>query len=75
MYLNGTDLPDETYRDCDIDFVYSEFTRLLEGQGAVHSHWQGPTETVLYMYGPSYDTMHAALADFLATYRCVPARA
>ena len=49
MYLNGTDLPDETYRDCDIDFVYSEFNRLLEGQGAVHSHWQGPDRNALYM--------------------------
>ncbi len=49
VYLNGTDLPDETYRDCDIDFVYSEFNRLLEGQGEVHSHWQGPTETALYI--------------------------
>jgi hypothetical protein len=75
VYLNGTDLPDETYRDCDIDFVYSEFNRLLAGQGAVHSHWQGPTETALYVYGPSYDGMRAALADFLASYPlCAKAR-
>jgi hypothetical protein len=68
VYLNGTDLPDETYRDCDIDFVYSEFNRLLAGQGAVHSHWQGPTETALYIYGTSYDAMHSAIAGFLASY-------
>ena len=75
VYLNVTVLPDETYRDCDIDFVYSEFTRLLEGQGAVHSHWQGPTETALYVYGPSYEGMRAALWDFLASYPlCAKAR-
>jgi len=75
VYLNGTDLPDETYRDCDIDFVYSEFNRLLEGRGEVHSHWQGPTETALYIYGTSYDAMRAALSDFLATYPlCARAR-
>jgi len=34
----GTDLPDETYRDCDVDVVYSEFNRLLTGIGSVHSH-------------------------------------
>jgi hypothetical protein len=75
VYLNGTDLPDQVYQDCDVNVVYSEFNRLLEGQGAVHSHWQGPTETALYMYGPSYHTMHAALAEFLATYPlCARAR-
>ena len=68
VYLNGTDLPDETYRDCDVNFVYSEFNRLLEGLGAVHSHWQGPTETALYMYGTSYEAMHTALTGFLASY-------
>ena len=45
VYLNGTDLPDEVYAECDFNFVYSEFNRLLESAGKVHSHWQGPTET------------------------------
>ena len=76
VYLNGTDLPDETYRECDINFVYSEFNRLLEGQGAVHSHWQGPTETALYVYGTSYDAMHAALVGLSSpATRCVRRRA
>lgn len=75
VYLNGTDLPDETYRDCDVNFVYSEFDRLLDGQGAVHSHWPGPTETALYIYGESYEDMRAALADFMASYPlCAKAR-
>jgi hypothetical protein len=68
IYLNGTDLPDETYRDCDVDFVYSEFDRLLQGIGSVHSHWQGPTETALYVYGRSADDMRNALQPFLETY-------
>ena len=75
VYLNGTDLPDETYQECDSNFVFSEFNRLLEGLGAVHSHWQGPTETALYMYGPSYNAMQYALSDFLASYPlCARAR-
>jgi hypothetical protein len=68
VYLNGTDLPDEVYAECDSNFVYSEFNRLLGEDGQVHSHWQGPTETALYMYGPSFDTMKRRLADFLDTY-------
>ena len=75
VYLNGTDLPDETYRDGDVNFVYSEFNRLLDGQGAVHSHWEGPTETALYMYGASYHAMRTLLAGFIASYPlCARAR-
>lgn len=68
VYLNGTDLPVETYQRCKIDFVRSEFDRLLEGQGQVFSTWQGPTGTALYMYGPSFVEMHKCLADFLHSY-------
>lgn len=75
VYLNGTDLPDETYRDGDVNVVYAEFNRLLGDLGEVHSHWEGPTETALYMYGPSFDAMQAALAGFLASYPlCARAR-
>ena len=68
IYLNGTDLPDETYRDCDVDVVYSEFNRLLTGIGSVHSHWQGPTETALYVYGRTAAEMRTALQPFLDSY-------
>jgi hypothetical protein len=68
VYLNGTDLPDDVYAECDAGFVHGEFDRLLGDDGQVHSHWQGPTETALYMYGPSFETMKNRLADFLDTY-------
>lgn len=34
LYLNGTDLPDDVYRDCDSNHVYEECGRLLEGWGS-----------------------------------------
>lgn len=68
VYLNGTDLPDEVYKQCDSNFVYSELERLLEGSGRVLSHWQGPTETALYLYGKSFSDMQARIADFVASY-------
>jgi hypothetical protein len=68
IYLNGTDLPDEVYAECDANFVYSEFNRLLGDKGKVHSHWQGPTETALYMYGPSFAAMKGCLEGFLGSY-------
>jgi len=68
VYLNGTDLPAETYKACDSDFVSSEFGRLLGTEGRVLSYWQGPAETAFYMYGPSSQSMRARLEGFLATY-------
>jgi hypothetical protein len=68
LYLNGSELPPETYRECDVNFVYSELNRRVEGTGAVHSHWQGPTETALYVYGSSFETMRTAIAPLLGSY-------
>ena len=68
VYLNGTDLPDEVYRDSDVNHVYEEFGRLVDGIGSVHSYWEGPTETALYLYGTSFDAMRDALSGFLQSY-------
>ena len=68
VYLNGTDLPDEVYESCDLDTIYDEFGKLLGAQGRVQSYWQGPTETALYLYGPSCAAMRAAIQPFLDSY-------
>jgi hypothetical protein len=68
LYLNGTELPDSVYQTCDSNHVYDECNRLLEGVGTVNSHWQGPEETALYMYGASFEAMQERLAPFLQTY-------
>jgi len=68
LYLNGTDLPDDVYQTCDSNHVYEECERRLEGFGMVNSHWQGPNETALYMYGDSFERMHAAILPLLETY-------
>ncbi|HYO79411.1 MAG TPA: hypothetical protein VE010_23295 [Thermoanaerobaculia bacterium] len=68
VYLNGTDLPDEIYRECDSNHVYSEFNRLVGGEGRVLSWWEGPTETALYLYGGSFVSMRARIDEFIRTY-------
>jgi hypothetical protein len=68
VYLNGTDLPEEVYETSDINFVISELSRLLEGEGMLHSYWEGPEETALYLYGPSFEKMRALISDFVDTY-------
>lgn len=68
VWLNGSELPDVLYAECDSNVVYAEFNRLLGDEGSVHRWWQGPTESALYMYGPSFARMRALLQDFIASY-------
>jgi hypothetical protein len=68
VYLNGTDLPPQTYTDCDSNFVYSEFERLLGSEGRVFSYWEGATETAFYLYGGSFKEMNQRLIPFLEEY-------
>jgi hypothetical protein len=68
IYLNGTDLPDEVYRECDVNEVYDEINRLLGDRGSIQGHWQGPTETALYLYGCSAEEMRELIAGYMAEY-------
>jgi hypothetical protein len=75
VYLNGTDLPESVYEQCDVDVVYEEFGKLVGAEGRVVSLWQGPTETALYLYGRSVETMLSRIRPFLDTYPlCAKAR-
>ena len=68
VYLNGTDLPDSVYEQSDASFVYEELGRLVGSEGRVVSHWDGPRETALYLYGRSAETMLARIRPLLDTY-------
>jgi len=68
VYLNGTDLPDEVYEQSDVNVVYEELDRLVASEGRVVSHWEGPRETALYLYGRCADSMLAKIRPFLETY-------
>lgn len=68
VYLNGTDLPKNVYEECDVNYIYEQFEELLGDAGKIQSSWQGPTETALYMYGPSYEEMSKRLSEFIDSY-------
>jgi hypothetical protein len=68
IYLDGVNLPDEVYKECDSNFVISEINKRLKGHGQFESHWQGPTETALYIYGDSIAVMKPLINDFLSSY-------
>lgn len=68
LYVNGTDLPDDVYADNDINDVFDEINRLLDDTGSIQGHWQGATETALYLYGRSADDMRLRIATLIATH-------
>lgn len=68
LFLNGTDLPDEVYAQCDINHVIAELDRLMDGDGRLQGYWEGDRETALYCYGASFEAMRAAIAPLLEDY-------
>lgn len=68
VHINGTDLPEEVYRTCDINFVVERMDALMEGIGRQYSYWEGEQETSLYFYGTSYEKMLEAIGGFLNEY-------
>ena len=69
LYLNGKDLPDEVYENCDVNFIYQEIERLLGDfkTGHIASYWEGE-ETALYLYGQSFEEMHKRIKPLLDQY-------
>lgn len=68
IFLNGTELPDNVYAECDINHVLEEADRLMGEDGKVKGYWEGERDTVLYCYGASFDAMRAAIEPLLAGY-------
>ncbi len=68
LYLNGTDLPPEVYKVCDINAGMEELERLVANSGRMYSYWEGARETGLYFYGGSYKEMAGKIQEFLAEY-------
>ena len=68
IYLNGTDLPREVYKESDINVVIATINQLLGHRGAIRGHWVGRTETALYLYGTSASEMRGLIVEFMARY-------
>ena len=68
VYLNGTDLPDEVYRDNDVNDLISQLLDRVGDEGDLHSWWEGPHESALYLYGRSAAVIKDRGADVLAVH-------
>ena len=68
IYLDGVNLPDHVYAECDSNVVLDELSKRVGYDGEVQRYWQGNTETAFYFYGESYEAMKNAISDFTSTY-------
>ena len=65
IYLNGVDLLDNVYDQCDINQVISDINIRIENVGSFYSYWEGPMETALYFYGSSFYNMRKQIQVFV----------
>ena len=68
LYINGVELPEEVYQNCNIGVVIDTITTLLDSSGSCYSYWDGAVYTALYFYGDSFDGMKEKIQDFLNEY-------
>lgn len=68
IYLNGTELSEEVYKNNDINQLIEELDKKLEGLAQRLSHWEGPEETALYYYGKDYIAMKKAVLPVLKSH-------
>jgi hypothetical protein len=68
VYLDGVNLPDYVYAECDSNYVMSELKTLIGDDGSEGRHWQGETETAFYFYGKSYIEMKKIIEEFVNSY-------
>lgn len=68
VYLNGTDLSPDVYRQCDVNIVIEHLLKDLGDEGQLHGYLEGAKETALYFYGRSFEVMVSRVKSFLGSY-------
>jgi hypothetical protein len=64
VFLDGTTLPEEVYRDLDFDAVVTEIGEAA-GLDSFRGFWQGNEETGLFYFGANADEMFARVEPVL----------
>ena len=60
IFLNGTDLPREVYKQSDVNVTIHGLSDAMAGTGEFRGYWEGSKETALYFYGTHFDEMKKA---------------
>lgn len=68
IYMNGTDLAEEIYKSCDINYVIEQLEQTIEGIGHMYSYRELNEFTALYFYGTSFSAMKEKMNPFVSSY-------
>lgn len=68
IYLNGTDLPKEVYKSCDVNYVIDQLQQAVDSIGQMYSYRELDKFTALYFYGVSFSLMKERMETFVSTY-------
>ena len=70
VYLKGSGLPAYVYQECDLGTIGGQLRQVLarEGLGLFDGNEIGPTEAILYMYGPDPERLFAGVERTLRDY-------
>ena len=68
IYLNGTDLPQEVYRSCDVNYVIDQLQQAVHSIGSMYSYRELDEFTALYFYGVSFSMMKERMDNFVSNY-------
>jgi hypothetical protein len=67
IILDGVTLPDEVYAASDGNALMEKLNTALGASGKVRNYWDGPRDTVLYLYGRSAEEMFQLVKPVLLT--------
>jgi hypothetical protein len=69
IYLDGVTLSDAVYQSTNINELADQISATITPVGGlIRGSWVGPSETSIYIYGPSAETILAQLEPLLRTY-------
>lgn len=68
IYMNGTDLAEEIYESCDINYVIEQLEQAIKGIGRMYSYRELNEFTALYFYGTSFSAMKEKMDSFVLSY-------
>jgi hypothetical protein len=70
VHLDGTDLADNVYEECDLSTLEDRLIEVIErdGLGEFDGNEIGPGETTLFMYGPDAERLFAGIEQTLRSY-------
>ncbi len=68
IYIYESDLPEEIYKNCDINYAIKQLEQSIEGIGHMYSYRELKEFTALYFYGTSFAAMKEKMDPFVSSY-------